>query len=267
MNEIPEITLDDMVAQLGGSPAPAVDDPPPAAPEPTAPATPAEPAPVATEPTVPTEPTAPVIPAEPATPAQQPDNKVQQAFAAMRVQNKQMTDTLKGVAGVLGLETIPEDSTQLLEALQQKIIASEAQKQNVPVEMLTRLSQLEQRDQMRNAQQLESEAALGFQALQTKFALNQEELNQFAEDLVKAGKSPLLQSVDMVQEYKLLHFEDLQAKAVAKAIADEQERSSKANQHGSNPGSTSGAGGTGVGDTGKVSNVRELENWFKNQPK
>ena len=264
MNEQPEITLDDMVSQLGGSPAPAVETP--------AVETPAVETPAVETPAVET-PAAPVVetPATskpPETPAvQQPDNKVQQAFAAMRVQNKQMTDTLKGVAGVLGLETIPEDSTQLLEALQQKIVASQAVKQGVPVEMLTRLNQLEQRDQVRVAQQLESEAALGFQALQNKFTLSQEELNKFAQELVAAGKSPLTQSVNMVQEYQTLHFEELQAKAVAKAIAEEQERSSKANQHSSNPGSTTGAGGTGVGDTGKVNTVHELENWFKNQPR
>lgn len=261
MNEIPEITLDDMVAQLGGSPAPA--DEPPAVETPAV-ETPAAEASVVETPAVET----PAAPKEPEAPAaQQPDNKVQQAFAAMRVQNKQMTDTLKGVAGVLGLETIPEDSNQLLDALQQKIIASQAQQQNVPVELLTRLNQLEQRDQQRNAQQFESEAALGFQTLQNKYSLTQSELNKFAEELVAAGKSPLMQNVNMLVEYQTMHFEELQAKAVAKAIADEQERVSKANQHSSNPGSTSGAGGTGVGDTGKVNTVHDLENWFKSQSK
>lgn len=243
------ITLDDMVEQLGGTPEPVVE---PVVTEPAA-------EPVVTEPVV-----QPVT--EPAAEPQQTPavDKSQQAFINMRQQNKKYSDMLKGIAGVLGVEGDHSDEANILAALQSKITANEAKQNNVPVEMYERLKQLEQRDQEYTAVQTQQRVASGFEAVKNQFSLTQPELNTFAEDLVKSGRNPLEANLDLVSEYKAMYFDKLVQKAADAAIAAEQERASKANTQSTKPSNKTGNNPTETGDQ-KVGNVRELENWLRSQ--
>ena len=115
----------------GGNPAPA--DPAPAdpTPAPTDPNSnptpaPAEPNPNPTPAPAPAEP----APADPIVPLQQ--KQAQETFAAMRIQNKQLNETLKGVAALLGIEG-NADPTALMDTLQAKILENQAKQQSVPV--------------------------------------------------------------------------------------------------------------------------------------
>ncbi len=186
------------------------------------------------------------------------DPKAQQAFIHMRQQNKQYSNIVKGVASVLGIDN--PDENAIMEALNQRIMANEAQKNGVPPELYARLQQLEQRDAEYTALQKQQQVAAGFEAVKTQFGLDQAGLDKFAVELVKAGKNPLVDNVNLIEAYKLMHFEELQQKAIAKAIADEQRRSATAANHSSTPDNRTGGGPTG--EQGKVNNVRDLERFL-----
>lgn len=186
----------------------------------------------------------------------------QQAFIHMRQQNKRQADMLKGVASLLGLEHLnPADEGQLMTALQEKITANQAQQQNVPVEVLTRLQTLEAQNQQYEAAQRERDMTVGFQRVKDAFKLDQAALNQFAADLVNSGKNPMTQQVDMVREYKLLHMDELVEQARRDAVAAEQARAAKASNQSTTPSNQTGQQTSGGPE--KVTSVRELESWFK----
>lgn len=207
-----------------------------------------------------TEDTPPAAAAKPA-PAPEID-KSARAFAQMRVQNANMSKLLKGIGAVLGLsEQEINDEKRLTEALQAKILAQEAERQNVPVELLARLKYLEERDQHFTALQRQQAAALGFQAVKDQFGLTQEQLNEFAAELVQNGINPLTtDNVDLVAQYRILHHEDLVKAAVEKALAEERARAAKATSSAPTPGKTTGVGG--VKDPGKVESVHDLERFL-----
>lgn len=188
-------------------------------------------------------------------------NKQQQAFIHMRQENKRQSDLLKGVAELLGVDT--HDDTKLLEALQYKITESQAQKQNVPVELLQRMNVLEAQNRAYHAEQRQRDLAIGMQRVMTTFNLNQEQLNKFAQDLIKEGINPLEKEVDFVREYKLMHFDEVVNKAREDAVAAEQARAAKAANSSSKPGKKTGGPEQGADDQ-KVNSVRDLEAWFKN---
>ena len=186
----------------------------------------------------------------------------QQAFIHMRQQNKRQADMLKGVASLLGLEHLnPADEGQLMTALQEKITANQAQPQNVPVEVLTRLQTLEAQNQQYEAAQRERDMTVGFQRVKDTFKLDQAALNQFAADLVNSGKNPMTQQIDMVREYKLLHMDELVEQARRDAVAAEQARAAKASNQSTTPSNQTGHQTSGGPE--KVTSVRELESWFK----
>ena len=246
-----EITLDEMITELGGTPSATLETPPAETPAETdTPDTSTAQTPPETPPTT-----------DPQTTDPKPD-RTQQAFAAMRVQNKKYNDTLKGVANVLGIDpNVVGDEAKLLAALQEKIVATQAQQQNVPVELLTRLQQLEERDRTYTAEQRKSEAAVGFQRVQETFKLTQPQLNSFAEELIQNGINPLEQSTDLIKQYKLFHYDELIQQAEQRAIAAEQARAAKASSQATTPNGKQGAGSTG--ESAKVNSVHALEAWLE----
>lgn len=188
----------------------------------------------------------------------------QQAFIHMRQQTKRQTDMLKGVASLLGIEHLdPNDEGQLMTALQAKITANQAQQQNVPVEVLTRLQTLEAQNQQYEAAQHERDMSVGFQRVMDTFKLDQTALNKFAADLVNSGKNPMTQQLDMVREYRLMHMDEIVAQATRDAVTAEQARAAKASNQSTTPSNQTGHQTSGGPD--KVTSVRELESWFKHQ--
>lgn len=235
-------TLEGLVEALGGPATPTEDVPPTEQ--------------LSTE--VPTEDNQqPAVPVQEETPALA-DAKAQQAFIHMRQQNKQYSNTIKGVASVLGIDS--NDESAILEALNQRIMANEAQKNNVPTELYARLQQLEERDREYTALQKQQQVAAGFETVKTQFGLDQAALDKFAVALVQSGKNPLTDDVNLVEAYKLMHFEELQQKAIAKAVAEEQQRAAAAANHSTAPDNKTGGGNPS--ELGKVTSVRDLERFF-----
>ena len=188
------------------------------------------------------------------------DNKQHQAFAAMRVELSQKNKMLEDVATVLGLDPKSKDS---MDQLQTKLTEALAKKQGIPVETLERLNRLEQMEQQRNVEQIRNNAFTGFQRVKTQFGLNDNQLQEFANELVADGKNPFLQSLDLVTEYKLRNFDRLLEQARNQGSQAEIERAAKAQNNASTPGNKKG--GTADQEPDKITTVKELNNWFNQQ--
>ena len=262
MNEA-NITIEQMAEILGG-PAPVTDPVTPSVAEPVTPAV-AEPVtpPVAESDTPPVaEPIVPPVtdpaPADPTVQLQQ--NKAQEAFATLRIQNKQMNDTLKGVAGLLGIEGAV-DQDALMTALQGKILENQAQTQKVPVELLQRLQTQEQQLAQFTSQQRQRNIEAGFEAVKTEYKLDATQMSKFADDLIAHGMNPFTTDVDLPRAYKDLHFDEIIAAKVQEAVTAEQARAAAATASGSNPGNQQGGQQQGDNIT-KVNSVRDLEAYF-----
>ena len=177
------------------------------------------------------------------------------AFAQMRSDNKRLTDTIKGFAESLGLNTKGIPTENLIADVQTALIKARAAQSNVPEELLTRLDTLEKRDQDNTRARLNQEALLGLQNLKNTYKLDGPAIKQFLEDLDKDGKNPFEQSVDLLTEYKMRHFDDIIQAAVNDALLADRQRSSKADKHSSTPSTT--VGGT-TGEQEKINSYADL---------
>jgi hypothetical protein len=180
-------------------------------------------------------------------------DKQNYAFGQMRTQINELTSLLGRIANANGIEY--KDSKELLSKLTDDTISKMAQKQNVPVELLREIETLRQDSQLFKQQQLRNAAAIGFQNLQDQYKLTQQQLEQFAVELDQKGKNPFSQPVDLVQEYKTLHFDEILQNEIKKAVENALKQSSAADQNSSTPGKQQG-GGSGVGD--KITTVAGL---------
>jgi hypothetical protein len=272
-----EVTLQDMVSQLSDidkaiseedqspvSDKPPEDEPPPETPDSSG--TPEKP----TEgdqthnPETEDNPEKPGDKQPPQPPASVKPDQQQHAFAQLRIQNKQYSDLLKAVGEMLGVDT--KDPEALVGALKDKVLTSKAEAQKVPKELLERLDRLETKDEAATQRELYESAVRGFEAVKQRFNLTQDQLNAFAKELVDSGKHPYKQQVNMIREYQLLHFEDIQKAAIAEALeaerAKQQARTDKINQHSTSPGYQNGAT---PDKPSKINSVRDLEKYLADQ--
>ena len=192
------------------------------------------------------------------------DTKAGRAFAQMRVQNAQYQKTLNGIAKILGVTDTSNPDT-LIAQLNKVILEKEAKDKNVPTELLERLQILEERDKEYSQKQIMENAYLGFQRVKDMFNLDEAGLQAFADELVAAGINPFESKVDVVREYKLLHFDDLIQAAVEQGIKQEQERAAKAANHSTAPNPQKGPGQSGNPE--KITTVAQLNDWMNSQSK
>lgn len=196
-------------------------------------------------------------------PADPPVDRTAQAFAAMRVQNKEYQKILNGVAKVLGVKDTSNPDV-MLTSLNDLLTKAQAKEQNVPEEVFKRLQTLEAKDQEYTQKEIKETAYLGFQKVKDTFKLDNAQLNKFADELVAAGINPFETKVDILKEYQTMHFQDLIAAAAAEGAKLEAERAVKAAAHGSDPGKKQGQGGS---DPEKITTIAQLNDWFDQQAK
>ena len=205
--------------------APAAPVEPAPAPAPAEPA-PAEPAPV--EPAAPASPAAPQ-PAEPA-PVQDPEQLFNTdprnaSFAKLRVQNRQLQETLGKFAAVLGVES--KDPEALITTLEQKILEFQSQQNNIPVDVLKEVEDARKAKTQQEFETLRTNALLGFQKVKDAFGLKDGDLTEFAQQLNGAGKNPFTDAMDLVTEYRNLNFDKIlkqeRDKAMAEALAQQKQ--------------------------------------------
>lgn len=199
---------------------------------------------------------------------QEPDpqdhQRMNRAFAQMRVENNNMKQLLNNIAGVLGINPQTAQNGDVQEAIQQAVIKAQAKQQNVDPGLLQRLNDLEAYKNNAERQALSNKAMFGFQAVKNQFNLTDKDLNDFAEQLVAANINPYTQDVDLVSEYKLRNFDKLIEAAVARGVEQEASRQKNVNSHSTTPGSNTGGGNT---DADKIHSVAELTKWFNENNK
>lgn len=182
-----------------------------------------------------------------------------QAFAQMRIANKQQQQLLNKIAEVVGVKDT-KDSNAVMEALQSLVLKAQSEKQGIPQEFLERLHTLESRDQEYQRQQAYLAAGRGFQTIKDKFNVTDDGLEAFAKELIQDGLNPYEQPLNLVQEYQNRHFDELIEQAVQRGINQEAQRSAKAGTHGSTPNQSKG----GTDDTSekKINTVADLNKWL-----
>ena len=189
-----------------------------------------------------------------------PQDKINQAFAQMRVENKNLKQTLQGVAEVLGVDA--NDPQKVNEALQEKIINAKAQQQNVDPKLLSELELLKQKDQQREMQEIQREAYMGFQSVKDEFGVEDKDLQAFADQLIADGVNPFEQRVDLRTAYIQKNYQALLEKAREEGARKEAERQKNTEETSTTP---SDKTGQPAGEPAKINSVTELNSYFKNQ--
>lgn len=180
------------------------------------------------------------------------------AFGKMRTEINQLTELLGKVAKANGVEY--SDSRDLVAKLNDDAIQKMAQRQNIPVEILQELEALRRDSEQFKAQQRRDTAAIGFQKVMDTYGLTQDQLKEFAVELDRMGKNPFEQNIDLMAEYKMLHYDDILNAAVKKAVEEALKKDSAANQSSSTPNQQQGGSG---GDNQKISTVAGLSALLK----
>jgi hypothetical protein len=253
-----EITLESVLNAFGVQQTPPANTDPPAGDPPAATETdpPAGDDPPATDP----PPADPNNPPETNNNDDPPLDKSAQKFAEMRVQNKNYQKIISGVAQILGVTDQNPDN--VMNSLNDLVLKAQAKKENIPEDVYKRLQTLEQRDQEYTQKEIREAAYFGFQQVKDTFKLDNQKLNDFATELQKNGMNPFEQQVDLVKEYRNMHFDEMLQAAVAEGIRQEAERAANAANHSSTPNNKQGQGGA---DPEKITTVAQLDSWFNKQ--
>lgn len=169
------------------------------------------------------------------------------AFAAMRIQNRKMTNALAAVLQQHGLDpNLANNPDALIEQAEQARIEAEAKKQNVPTELLQRLTQLENRDRENQQKRLADAALAGFQAVKNQFGLDAQGISDFAKQLQEAGTNPFEQEMDLVQHYKMHNLDKIIAIETQKAVEAALKNQKSSTQFSTTPSKTQGKESTGT---------------------
>ena len=169
------------------------------------------------------------------------------AFAAMRVQNRKMTDALAAVLQQHGLDpNLANDPDTLIAQANQARIEEEAKRQNVPTELLQRLTDLEARDREAQQKRLTDAALAGFQAVKNQFGLDNQGISDFAKQLQEAGTNPFEQEMDLVHHYKLHNLDKIIAAETQKAVEAALKNQKSSTQFSTQPSKTQGKESTGT---------------------
>lgn len=121
------------------------------------------------------------------------------AWAQMRVQNKQMESMLHKIADAYDIKA--NSTEELIQKLNDDAITKLSAKQGVPKELLQRLEILEQHEAEYQKIQTDNYLTQAFVDLQKEFNLDSQALMAFANQLQTAGIDPYKTKVDIRAEY------------------------------------------------------------------
>lgn len=175
-------------------------------------------------------------------------SKQNQAFAQMRIQNKELTDLLMNLAQATGQnpKNITEAQTMLKEGLT-KVVSKH---RNIPEDVLREMEEDKRALAELKQTQARQKALAGFQAVKDAHGLSRDEVNSFADKLIENKLNPFEQDIDLVKEYRNLYFDELISKAKEAGVQEERARSIKAQQNSTTPstqkGVTENAGNQGA---------------------
>lgn len=169
------------------------------------------------------------------------------AFAEMRTKNQKITRALQAVLQQHGLDpSLAANPEKLIADAEDARLEAEAKKQNVPTDLLKRLTQLEQ-DKIANEQKRLTDLALqGFQNVKNKYNLTPKEVSDFARQLQEAGTNPFEKEMDLELHYKLHNMDKIIAAETQKAVEAALRNQNNAAQHSTVPAKSQGKETTGA---------------------
>jgi hypothetical protein len=170
-----------------------------------------------------------------------------QAFAQMRINNRKMQNALAAVLQQHGLDpALANNPDQLIQDAENARLEEEAKKQKVPAELLRRLTQLEQASLVNEQKRLSDAALAGFQAVKTKYNLDNKDISAFAKQLQDAGTNPFEQEMDLDLHYRLHNLDKIIAAESQKAVEAALRNQNAAQQHSTAPSTVQGKELTGT---------------------
>lgn len=192
------------------------------------------------------------------------DAKMNYKFAQLRQQNKELTNVLKDVGSILGLENV-SDSSAIVEAVKQAVLEQKAKNQGIPVETLQKITQLENLVEENNRIKLEKDTTQSFQELIDEFSLSTDQINEFTQYLIENDLNPLEgKAVDIKAEYLKLHWAEMLTAAKDSAVQAENERREKAKNHAGGA-APSKKGGLDNKEGYEISSMADLDAFLKKQ--
>lgn len=205
------------------------------------------------------EPGQPQPPAEPTpTPA---DLKAHQAFASLRAENTAIKNAMRAFAKANEIQFT--DDADLMQKVQEIDLKKRAAAQGIPEDVLRRLETLESVNQMYSAEQLRTQALVGFQRVKDDFKLTPEELQTFGDTLYNEGVDPFKEPVDIRKEYVSRNLDKIIEQRTNAAVEAALKRQGAANDNGSTPPSKKGGGSHTGKDVSTVGDLNALLDQLK----
>lgn len=193
----------------------------------------------------------------PLDPEEKFQSKRDSAFAQMRIQNKEMSDLIMNLAKATG--QTPKNMTEAQAMLNEGLTKVVSKNRNIPEDVLREME--EDKKQLAELKQTQARqnALAGFQQVKDTFQLSRNDVNDFADKLIEKNINPYEQNVNLVEQYKLIYFEQLIAKAKEQGVQEERARSLKAQQNSTTPTNQNGLSET-TGNQGKpIKTVNDLD--------
>ena len=190
------------------------------------------------------------------------DNKQKQqnhAFAQLRTQVKQQSDLIKQLGEAIGLEKGTDVNT-IADKVKEVLLLKQSKDTNIPVEFLKQFDEMKTIINENKTLKLQQDLTNSLNALSEKYALSEEQLLAFTDELIKQGKNPFDGvDVDLESEYLKLHHSEIVQKAVDDALKADKDRRKKADNHAAN--TPPGKGGDD--DTvEEITTVSDLDKYF-----
>lgn len=185
--------------------------------------------------------------------------KSDKAFAELRTTNKAQGDFLLRMAKLAKLDV--KTPAEALEALTAHVSSIEAKHGNLTYEEVERIRQADKEAIDRKAL-LQAEAHAGFDKIKQAHNLSDEDVLSFAGELKAKGINPFEVPVDLVAQYRGMHYEQLMAQAKEEGRQEEIARRTKAQTQSTAP--ITRQGGTNNNDTGESLNSVDSLSAFLN---
>lgn len=192
-------------------------------------------------------------------------DKSNQAFAQMRIQNKQYENALSSFLTKLGVDpTLAKDPAQVQQLLDNAQTAEQAKAMNVPTELLSRLNQLERANQQQEQQRLNNLALQGFKEVQSKYKLTDKELSTFAVQLQDSGTNPFDHEMDLDMAYRTHNIDKIIKAESQRAVEEALKRQKNAATHSTTPSRSNGKPDTGTAGSSEINTQAEFNSFLRN---
>jgi hypothetical protein len=186
-------------------------------------------------------------------------NKSDRAFAELRTTNKAQGDILLRMAKLAKIDA--KTPAEALAALTAHVSKIEANHGNLTYEEVERIRQSDKEIADRKSQ-LYADAHAGFDRLKQTHGLSDQDIVSFAEELKAKGINPFEMPIDLVVQYRGMHYDQLIAQAKELGKQEEIGRRTKAQTQSTSP--LTRQGGTNSNDPGESLNSVDRLSAFLN---